>query len=70
MHSGSHARLVTSIQGGRRRFDADALGLLEVLLRLRRTGMPVEQVREFIAADLDQLQADLEVIDVDRTYLS
>jgi len=73
--------------GGRRRFDADALGLLDVLLRLRRTGMPVEQVREFadhvragdqlrsgrlallrahrerVAADLDQLQADLEVID-------
>lgn len=73
--------------GGRRRFDADALGLLDVLLRLRRTGMPVEQVREFadhvragdkfragrlgllrahrerVAADLAQLQADLEVID-------
>jgi DNA-binding transcriptional MerR regulator len=73
--------------GGRRRFDADALGLLDVLLRLRRTGMPVEQVRKFadyvragdrlrsgrlallrahrerVAADLDQLRADLEVID-------
>lgn len=33
--------------GGRRRFTPDALGLLDVLLRLRRTGMPVEQVREF-----------------------
>lgn len=33
--------------GGRRRFTQDALGLLDVLLRLRRTGMPVEQVREF-----------------------
>jgi len=33
--------------GGRRRFTADALGLLDVLLRLRRTGMPVEQVKEF-----------------------
>lgn len=33
--------------GGRRRFTRDALGLLDVLLRLRRTGMPVEQVREF-----------------------
>ncbi|WP_432944170.1 MerR family transcriptional regulator [Kribbella sp. CA-253562] len=33
--------------GGRRRFTPDALGLLDILLRLRRTGMPVEQVREF-----------------------
>ncbi|MFC5267362.1 MerR family transcriptional regulator [Kribbella qitaiheensis] len=33
--------------GGRRRFTADSLGLLDVLLRLRRTGMPVEQVKEF-----------------------
>jgi DNA-binding transcriptional MerR regulator len=33
--------------GGRRRFTRDALGLLDVLLRLRRTGMPIEQVREF-----------------------
>ncbi|HEU4947015.1 MAG TPA: MerR family transcriptional regulator [Kribbella sp.] len=73
--------------GGRRRFDADTLGLLDVLLRLRRTGMPIEQVREFadhvragdklragrlallrahrerVAADLAQLQADLELID-------
>ena len=73
--------------GGRRRFTRDALGLLDVLLRLRRTGMPVEQVREFaehvragdekragrlallrahrerVAMDLDQLVADLEVID-------
>lgn len=73
--------------GGRRRFTRDALGLLDVLLRLRRTGMPIEQVREFaqhvragddlragrlallrahrerVAIDLDQLVADLEVID-------
>jgi DNA-binding transcriptional MerR regulator len=33
--------------GGRRRFDPDALGLLDVMLRLRRTGMPIDQVREF-----------------------
>ncbi|GAB3814396.1 MerR family transcriptional regulator [Kribbella italica] len=33
--------------GGRRRFTPDTLGLLDILLRLRRTGMPVEQVREF-----------------------
>ncbi|MGH3313539.1 MAG: MerR family transcriptional regulator [Streptomyces sp.] len=33
--------------GGRRRFDADALGLLHVLVALRRTGMPIEAVREF-----------------------
>jgi len=73
--------------GGRRMFDADLLGLLDVLVRLRRTGMSIEQVREFaehvrsgdryragrlallrehrarVAADLAQLQADLEVID-------
>jgi DNA-binding transcriptional MerR regulator len=33
--------------GGRRVFDRDALGLLDVVLRLRRTGMPVKQVRHF-----------------------
>ena len=31
--------------GGRRVFDRDTLGLLDVVLRLRRTGMPVEDVR-------------------------
>ena len=30
--------------GGRRVFDRDTLGLLDVVLRLRRTGMPVEDV--------------------------
>jgi DNA-binding transcriptional MerR regulator len=35
--------------GGRRRFDLDALGLLDVLVALRRSGMPIEQVREFSA---------------------
>jgi DNA-binding transcriptional MerR regulator len=34
--------------GGRRIFDRDALGLLDVVLRLRRTGMPVEEVRRFV----------------------
>jgi DNA-binding transcriptional MerR regulator len=34
--------------GGRRVFDRDALGLLDVVLRLRRTGMPVEDVRHFV----------------------
>ena len=29
---------------GRRVFDRDTLGLLDVVLRLRRTGMPVEEV--------------------------
>jgi DNA-binding transcriptional MerR regulator len=33
--------------GGRRVFDADMLGLLDVLVALRRTGMPIESVREF-----------------------
>lgn len=33
---------------GRRVFDQDALGLLDVVLRLRRTGMPVEEVRHFV----------------------
>lgn len=36
--------------GGRRRYDSDCLHLLDVLLCLRRTGMPVRDVREF--ADL------------------
>lgn len=34
--------------GGHRVFDADALGLLDVVIRLRRTGMPVSQVRDFV----------------------
>jgi DNA-binding transcriptional MerR regulator len=34
--------------GGRRIFDRDSLGLLDVVLRLRRTGMPVEEVRHFV----------------------
>jgi DNA-binding transcriptional MerR regulator len=33
---------------GRRVFDRDTLGLLDVVLRLRRTGMPVEDVRHFV----------------------
>lgn len=33
---------------GRRIFDRNALGLLDVVLRLRRTGMPVEEVRHFV----------------------
>ncbi len=39
--------------GGRRVFDRDALGLLDVVLRLRRTGMPIEEVRQFV----DQVRA-------------
>jgi DNA-binding transcriptional MerR regulator len=35
--------------GGRRRFDLDAMALIDVLVALRRTGMPIEQVREFSA---------------------
>ncbi len=34
--------------GGRRIFDRDTLGLLDVLLRLRRPGMPVGDVRHFV----------------------
>jgi DNA-binding transcriptional MerR regulator len=34
--------------GGRRLFDRDTLGLLDVVLRLRRTGMPVDDVRHFV----------------------
>ena len=34
--------------GGRRVFDRNSLGLLDVVLRLRRTGMPVEDVRHFV----------------------
>jgi DNA-binding transcriptional MerR regulator len=34
--------------GGRRVFDRDTLGLLDVVLRLRRTGMPVEEVGRFV----------------------
>ena len=33
---------------GRRVFDHGALGLLDVVLRLRRTGMPVDEVRRFV----------------------
>lgn len=33
--------------GGRRVFDPRALGVLDVVLRLRRSGMPVEDVRRF-----------------------
>lgn len=32
---------------GRRVFDGAALGLLDVLVALRRTGMPIDSVREF-----------------------
>ena len=34
--------------GGHRVFDAMALGVLDVVIRLRRTGMPVEDVRAFV----------------------
>ncbi len=34
---------------GRRVFDSLALGLLDVVRRLRRTGMPIEEVRHFVA---------------------
>lgn len=34
--------------GGRRVFDEAALGLLDVVLRLRRTGMPIGEVRRFV----------------------
>jgi DNA-binding transcriptional MerR regulator len=34
--------------GRRRIFDRDTLGLLDVVLRLRRTGMPVKDVRHFV----------------------
>ncbi len=54
---------------GRRVFDHDALGLLDVVLRLRRTGMPVDQVRRFV--DLvrlgdDQRAGRLELLRVHR----
>jgi DNA-binding transcriptional MerR regulator len=39
---------VNRTSGGRRVFDRDTLGLLDVVLRLRRTGMPVEDVRHFV----------------------
>ena len=72
---------------GRRVFDTSALGLLDIVLRLRRTGMPIEDIRHFVellrsgdrqragrlkllrehraraVAQLDQLRADLAVID-------
>lgn len=34
---------------GRRRYDDRMVGLLQLLVRLRRTGMPVAQVRSFLA---------------------
>lgn len=33
---------------GRRRYDEQAIGLIQLLVRLRRTGMPVRQIRYFI----------------------
>ena len=41
---------------GRRVFGRSALGLLDVVLRLRRTGMPVDEVRRFV--DLVRLGDD------------
>jgi DNA-binding transcriptional MerR regulator len=72
--------------GGRRIFDQAALGLLDVVVRLRRTGMPIDEVRAFVdrvradadragriellqvhrqrvSRQIEQLQADLAVID-------
>jgi DNA-binding transcriptional MerR regulator len=40
--------------GGHRVFDEISLGLLDVVVRLRRTGMPVEDVRTFV----DRVRAD------------
>ena len=40
--------------GGHRVFDELSLGLLDVVVRLRRTGMPVEDVRAFV----DRVRAD------------
>ncbi len=43
--------------GGHRVFDELSLGLLDVVVRLRRTGMPVDEVRAFVArvrADRDR----------------
>lgn len=40
--------------GGHRVFDDAALGLLDVVVRLRRTGMPIGQVRVFV----EQVRAD------------
>jgi DNA-binding transcriptional MerR regulator len=40
--------------GGHRVFDQLSLGLLDVVVRLRRTGMPVEDVRAFV----DRVRAD------------
>lgn len=34
--------------GGHRVFDPDALGFLDVVVRLRRSGMPIEDVRAFV----------------------
>lgn len=34
--------------GGHRVFDDNTLGLLDVVVRLRRTGMPIEDVRAFV----------------------
>jgi DNA-binding transcriptional MerR regulator len=43
--------------GGRRVFDAHALGLLDVVVRLRRSGMPVGEVRAFV----DRVRHDRDV---------
>lgn len=39
---------VTRDTGGRRTYDARSLGMIELVVRLRRTGMPVREARDFI----------------------
>jgi len=54
--------------GGHRVFDELALGLLDVVIRLRRTGMPVEDVRAFVQrvrADQDRA-GRIELLQVHR----
>jgi DNA-binding transcriptional MerR regulator len=64
---------------GRRVFDHAALGLLDVVSRLRRTGMPVDEVRRFVdlvrfgdaerAGRLDLLRAHRERVGEQLTQL-
>lgn len=38
---------VTRTSDGRRSYDEAALGMIELIVRLRRTGMPVAEIRQF-----------------------
>ena len=40
--------VIDRTRNGYRRYDGQAIRMIQMLVRLRRTGMPVEQMREYI----------------------